>query len=270
MKKWILLSISVITLIAVMCVSVFVLDNNAPTITIDSNPVVACNITKDDLLDYGHASDSNLKSFFIEEDDLLKIAETRKLTYVAIDDSNNVTRKTVSVEVDPKVTSYTIKTIAPLELQVNTKVIGEKYFKLVNGCGQDIDESFFLKGISPNTVGDYETVVSARNHEADKLKVMFTVADYNSPTIILKETEVEEYSNTVFDDAYFINLIDNIKDDKDSSPALINDVITNYKSVLKLNSNTNTLDEGTYTVTYYVIDSDGNSGKTNLKITIED
>ena len=160
MKKYILLAISILVTIAVFVVSFFVLDNNAPNIVVNSTPIVACDVTMDDLLDYAYADDDSLKSFSIEENNLFQIAETRKLTYVAIDNSNNVSKKTVSVDVDQLVTNYEIKTIAPLQIQVNTKVIGEKYFKLVNGCGQDIEESFFLKGINPNTTGDYETIVS--------------------------------------------------------------------------------------------------------------
>ena len=88
----------------------FLVDHKKPNISVKGTPTLACNISFDDLMTFAEASDNKgLKSFFIEERSLSSIADSKHLTYVAIDENNNVSKQRVSVDVDPSVNTYHIE-----------------------------------------------------------------------------------------------------------------------------------------------------------------
>lgn len=269
MKKIVFLIISVLIAISVLCVSLFVLDNDAPTITLKSNPVLACNITRDDLLNNAVASDDDLKSFFIEENDLLQIAETGKVTYIAIDGSNNVRRVQFDVDVDSDVKTYHIEAIAPLEHQVNNILVSSNYFTLVNECGWNISDSFNVDGINTKQIGDYEVIVSSRKHQSPDFDAVFIVDDFKAPKIYLNTDLLENYTGRYWNDEYFMEFIDHIEDDNDDPNKLMNRVKVNWQSVMNPTSSGRIDNPGTYTVTYSVTDSEGNTGKTTLRVKLE-
>lgn len=270
MKNIVLVIISGLVAISVFCVSKFAVDNDAPKIDLISKPVLACNITTQDLLNNAQASDPNLKSFFIEENDLITIAENGKLTYIAIDENNNVARLQVDVNVDSDVSTYHIETKAPLEHQVNTNLVASKYFKLVNACDWEVEDTFVVAGVNTKTIGEYDVTVASRKHSSQSFDATFIVDDLKAPKIVLDREVLNNYTGRYWDSDYFLEFIDHIEDDKDSEEDLIKRVKVNWESVMNPTSSGRVDNPGTYTVTYSVTDADGNTGKTTLKVKLEE
>ena len=250
--------------------SYFLSDNIKPTIEIINKPTLACGVTYDELLDNATTEDENLKSFFIEEKDLLKIADTKKITYVAIDQSNNVSKKSIDIDVDDDITTYHIETLKPLNVQVKQKFISSDYFTLKNGCGWDIDDYFTVEGADFNKIGSYDIRVKVKKHpETDILQTTVEVDDYLSPKIVLINNQVINKSERYYTDEYFLEQIDHVEDDEDNTDDLLTNVTCNWKEVL-LPTDSGYVDKiGTYTITYHVIDSKGNTGKATLRVILE-
>ena len=269
MKKYLLLIFSIVIAISTLCVSLFVMDNSAPSININNTPVLACNITSNDLLNDVTVIDDDLKSFFIEETDILQIAETGKLTYVAIDESNNVSRKTVDVNVDSDVSTYHIEIVNPLQLQINTDLNGDDYFKLKNECGWTVSDNFVVNGINNKLVGEYDVTISSRKHVSENLNATFEVDDFLAPKIYLDRDVLENYTHRYWNDEYFLEFVDYVEDDNDDGDQLFNKIKTNWEDAMNPDEYGKVDNPGTYTVTYSVTDSEGNTGKTTLKVRLE-
>lgn len=253
-----------------VAVSYFLSDNSKPNIEILNKPTLACNISYNDLLRYAKADDNNLRSFFIEENDLLEIANNKVITYVAIDQSNNVSKKSIDIEVDDDITTYHIETIKPLNAQINQKFVSKDYFVLKNKCGWEIDDTFVVEGVDFNNIGSYDAKIKAKKHlETDVLETIIEVDDFLSPKIVLVSDQVKNYSERYYSNDYFLELIDYIQDDEDDSDDLIGKVISNWQEVLFPTSSGYVDRAGTYTITYRVTDSQGNTGKTTLRLILE-
>lgn len=270
MKKT-LLSVLVILLCVGTFVSTrFLLDNKDPVIRVKGTPVLACQVTYDDLLNYGQAEDENLKSFFIEENSLSDIADNRYLTYVAIDSSNNVTKQRVTVDVDSDLTTYHIEALKPLKAQIKEPFKTSEYLALKNECGWNIDESFLIEGVDYSLTGTYEVKVKAKKHSnVEPLYTTMDVDDFYAPKIILDRDFANSYANLVFDDQYFLDFVDHVEDDQDDPEELENKIVVNWREILLPYENGYVTKAGTYTITYRVTDSGGNTGKTTLRLTLQ-
>ncbi len=263
MKKRILPIVIILLCMAVVLFTRFNSDNSAPTIHVDSTPVLACEISYDDLLTHASAEDKHLKSFFIEESTLNEIADKGYLTYVAIDDSNNVAKMRTNVEVDEAVTNYHIESIKPLQTQVKEAYKTTDYLVLKNDCGWEIEDSFIVEAVTDpySLQGAYEVQVTAKNHS--NVQPLFTIRevdDFKSPKIILLSNAYRDYTIQTFSDDYFLNLIDHIEDDNDDPEELKEKVAVNWQEILKPDEEGHVDKTGTYTITYSVIDSEGHTG----------
>lgn len=265
MKKYVLLFLSVVFAVSVLLICLNV-DNAAPEIIVNSKPYVACNIDEDSLLNYITVKDDNLKSVFIEETSLLEIAESGKITYVAIDDYNNISKKQIDVDVDNNINDFYIEVINDLNHQINKKLVPSNYFSLRNKCGWEVSDTFEVKGINISNKGEYDVVVRSRKHKADDLNVTFVVDDFLAPKIVLKKDIIENYSERYYDDNFFLYYIDHVEDDHDDPDVLANRVKVNWREAMNPSANGWIDRPGTYSVTYYVSDDDGNVGKTTLKV----
>lgn len=256
--------------LASIILSYFLSDNKAPLIEIVNQPTLACGISYDELLNNAKSDDENLKSFFIEENNLLNIADTKKITYVAIDKSNNVSKKSVDIDVSDDVTAYHIENLKPLNIQLNQKFNPTDYFVLKNRCGWEIDDYFTVNGADFNKIGLYDVKVSAKKHpEAEVLQTTIEVDDYLSPKIILIQNQIINKSERYYTDEYFMELIERVEDDEDNTDELLRSVTNNWKEVLLPTSSGYVEKTGTYTITYLVTDSKGNTGRTSLQLILE-
>ena len=79
MKKILPVIISLLLAVGVFAYSYIGIDRIGPTINVNGTPILACDVDMDDLLDYASASDDDLKTLFIEENDLLDILSSNKL-----------------------------------------------------------------------------------------------------------------------------------------------------------------------------------------------
>ena len=265
-------SLVVLIICAVAIASTFfLLDRKAPVIKTSSTPVLGCNVSYDDLMTYASATDDKeIKSFFIEEKKVNDIAEYGTLTYVAIDTSENVSKQRVSVEVDPAYKTFHIEQLQPLKAQINEPINIEEYVALKNGCGHNVDEVFVIDGVNYNREDTYDvTITPMIHHKIEPVKAKMTVGNLHAPVIVLKETEITDESDSYYSDGYFLRQIDHIEDDADSSDALLENVTTNWKEVLTDGINNYVGKTGTYVIKYTVSDSDGNTGTTELSITLE-
>ena len=262
-------------LITLLCVGTFLstrvlLYNRKPSIKVKGTPVLACKVTYNDLLNYAEAEDEHLKSFFIEENSLSDIADNRYLTYVAIDESNNVMKQRVTVDVDSDLTTYHIETLQPLKAQIKETFKTSEYLVLKNGCGWTIDDSFLIEGVDYTLTGTYEVKVKAKKHSnVEPLYTTIDVDDFYAPKIVLRRDFANSYANLVFNDQYFLDFIDYVEDDKDDGEELKGKVTTNWREIMLPYESGYVTKAGTYTITYRVTDSDGNTGKTTLRLTLE-
>lgn len=268
MKKYVLLIFSIILAVGVLAAYLFLLDNDAPEITINGKPYIACNIDENSLLNYITVKDDNLKSVFVEETSLLEIAESGKITYVAIDKHNNISKKQIAVDVDSNINDFYIEVINDLNHQINTKLVPSNYFSLRNKCGWEINDAFEVKGINNSIKGEYDVVVNSKKHKAEELNVTFVVDDFLAPKIILKNDTIENYVERYYDDDFFLYYIDHVEDDNDDPEVLASKVKTNWRESMNPSENGWISRPGTYSVTYYVSDENGNVGKTTLRVVL--
>lgn len=261
------------TLVTLLCVGAvastyFVIDRKAPNITVNGTPTLGCSVSFDDLMNYASAEDDKgVKSFFIEEKTLNDIADYNYLTYVAIDESNNVAKKQVSVKVDSEVKTYRIEVLKPLQAQIKKTLKTDEYLVLKNGCGWDVDDTFVIEGVDYTLAETYDARISVKKH--DNVEPVFTtveVDDFTAPRIILTEETYKDWINMVYTDKYFLEFIDHIEDDKDDPNELLSKVTTNWREIMMPFSSGYMENTGTYTITYRVTDSDGNTGRTTLRL----
>ena len=257
--------------LSAIAVTFVVTDRVAPTINISGNPKIGCEVTLNQLLTYGSASDNReLKSFFIEENSLLDIADNRYVTYVAIDESNNVSKKKVNVNVDRDITTYHIEVLEPIKVQLRGQFQSSKYLALRNECGWDIKDTFIVDGVDYNTIGEYDVIIKSKSHP--NVKSVFEtveVDDYLSPKIKLDSESHRAVSYSYFDDDYFLAFVEDIVDDKDSTNELKRKITCNWKDVLNADDDGYVRRVGTYTITYRVTDSDGNTGRANMSFILD-
>ena len=261
------------TLVTLLCVGAvastyFVIDRKAPSITVKGTPTLGCSVSFDDLMNYASVEDDKgVKSFFIEEKTLNDVADYNYLTYVAIDESNNVAKKQVSVKVDSEVKTYHIEVLKPLQAQIKKTLKTDEYLVLKNGCGWNVDDSFVIEGVDYTLAETYDARISVKKH--DNVEPVFTtveVDDFTAPRIILTEETYKDWINMVYTDKYVLEFIDYIEDDKDDPNELLSKVTTNWREIMMPFSSGYMENTGTYTITYRVTDSDGNTGRTTLRL----
>lgn len=246
----------------------FLIDRHNPNIVVNGTPTLGCSVSFDDLMNYASAEDDKgIKSFFIEEKSLNDIADYNYLTYVAIDESNNVAKKQVSVKVDPEVKTYHIEVLKPLQAQIKKTLKTDEYLVLKNGCGWKVDDSFVIEGVDYTLAETYDAKISVKNHASvEAVYTTVEVDDFTAPRIILTEETYKDWINMVYSDEYFLEFIDHIEDDKDNPEELLGKVTTNWREIMMPYSSGYMENTGTYTITYRVTDSDGNTGRTTLRL----
>ena len=225
---------ALLAFIVVLCIaavgSTFVLlDRKSPTITEKGTPTLGCGVRLDDLLAYGEASDNKqLKSFFIEERELSDIADNNYLTYVAIDESNNVAKLRVPVVVDSDITKYHIEVLQPLKAQIRDTFKTSGYLALKNECGWDINDSFLIEGVDYTLQGEYEALIKAKKHShVEPIYATVVVDDFKAPKIVLTNESINDWTNMYYNDEYFLDLVDYVEDDNDDPQTLKTKVICN-------------------------------------------
>lgn len=268
MKKVLLITICILCVVGVV-VTNFSFDKKAPTINVKQKPEISCSLSYDDLTKYAEASDDNLKSFFVEERTLSDIANNGYVTYVAIDEANNITKEKVGVDVDRELTTYHIILLQPLRAQIHDTFKTSEYLKLVNSCGWEINDTFNIEGVNYDLKGEYDVKVTAKNHsEVEPLVTTIEVDDLKAPTINLIQETIETSSGLYFSDEWFLRNVESVEDDNDDGEELKNRVTTNWEDVMFPKYGGYVESEGTYTITYKVTDSEGNTGTSTLRLTL--
>ena len=271
MKKFLLPLFVVLLCIAGVASTYLLVDRKAPSISINGTPTLACSVSFDDLMNYASATDDKgIKSFFIEEKSLSDIADYSHLTYVAIDENNNVSKQRVSVNVDPAVKTYHIEILKqPLQAQLRESLKASEYLALKNECEWTIDDTFVVEGVDFSTAEEYDARINVKKHDVEPVFATVEVADFNAPRIYLTDETFKDWANMIYTDEYFKGFIDRIEDDKDDPNELIDKININWREAMMPRSNGLVERGGTYTITYRVTDSDGNTGRETLKLLIE-
>ena len=268
MKKIFFIVLTVLICAGGVASTYFLLDHDDPKIEVSGTPVLACNVDLDDLMSFAKAQDDKgLKSFFIEEKDLNTIADNGYLTYVAIDQSNNVTKEKVSVNVANEVKTYHFELLQPLLFQVNVTPVVEDYVALKNNCGWNVKGRIEMDGINYQKIGTYEVEISSKKHsELAPLVQEAIVDDLRIPKIILNESYVEGYASRYYDDDYFLAFVDSLSDDKEDETTLYERLVCDWKMVLEASESGYVRSSGNYTITYTVSDTEGFTGMAQLNI----
>lgn len=247
------------------------LDRKSPVITLKGTPTLGCNVSFDDLMDYASVEDDkNVKSFFIEENSLSDIADYNYLTYVAIDESNNVSKQRVSVNVDSEVKKYHIEVLKPIQAQIRESFKADEYLALKNECGWTINDTFVIENVDFTQKEEYDAKIMARKHsDVEPVYTTVEVDNFNAPRIILTEETYKDWANMIYTDEYFLEFIDHIEDDKDDPEELMGKVTTNWREVMIPFSNGLMTRGGTFVITYRATDSDGNTGTATFRLLLE-
>ncbi len=271
MKKIFLALFVVLLCCGAVASTYFLIDNVNPKISVTSTPSLGCDVSFDDLMKFASVEDNGkVKSFFIEENSLSDIADHGYLTYVAIDEANNVAKQRVSVQVVPELKIYHIEILKPLQAQLRETLKYDEYLALQNECGWNVDDSFIIEGVDYSQAEIYDAKIMAKKHsDVEPVFTTVEVDDFNAPRIILKEETYRDWANTIYTDEYFLTFIDHIEDDKDDPEELYEKVTTNWKEMMMPFSSGLMTRGGTFSITYRVTDSDGNTGKTTLRLLIE-
>ena len=271
MKKYILYTLLFLLCVGAVTATYFLKDHSSPIITVKGTPTLGCAVSFDDLMNYASADDDKeVKSFFIEEKNLSNIADYKYLTYVAIDESNNVTKQRVSVNVDSDLTTYHIEVLKPLQAQIKEKFKTNEYLALKNNCGWEINDQFVIEGVDYTQADTYDAKVLAKKHSyVDPVYTTVEVADFKAPRIFLNEETYKDWTNMYYSDEYFLEFIDHVEDDNDNPEELKSKITSNWKEVLMASSSGYVDRTGTFTITYRVTDSDGNTGKTTLRFILD-
>lgn len=267
-KVYILLSIFIF--VAVVVSSFLIGDKVAPVIEIKSTPMLNEDSDYEDLINYVEVYDEDLKSIFIENINVSEILDKKQVTYVAIDNSNNITKLKSSVDIDPKYATYHIACIKDPNIQVNTKFNVSDYFELQNEYGIKIEDKLKTNNVDTSKVGDYEIEVSASSFDCEPISATVSVTNENAPTISLTKDTIDYYTYTYWSDNDFLGIIDSIEDDKDSSEYLLENTYVDWKEALDADDDGYVSVVGSYTVTYTVIDSDNNETKTTVEVILDE
>ena len=271
MKKIVLPIFLVLLCIAGVASTFLFVDRKAPIISVNGTPTLGCSVSFDDLMKYASAEDEKgVKSFFIEEKSLSDIADYSHLTYVAIDENDNVSKQRVSVNVDPAVKTYHIEILKqPLQAQLRESLKASEYLALKNECEWTIDDTFVVEGVDFSAAEEYDARINVKKHDVEPVFATVEVADFNAPRIYLTDETFKDWANMIYSDEYFKGFIDRIEDDKDDPDELMEKININWRESMMPRSNGLVERGGTYTITYRVTDSDGNTGRETLKLLIE-
>lgn len=271
MKKYIIHILIFLLCAGAVAATYFLKDHNSPEITVKGTPSLGCTVSFDDLMNYAEAiDDKTVKSFFIEENSLSDISDYKYLTYVAIDEANHVTKKRVSVNVDPDLSTYHIEVLKPLQAQIKEKFKADKYLVLKNNCGWEIKDQFVIEGVDYSLADTYDAKILAKKHtDVEPVYTTVEVADFKAPRIFLNEESYKDWTNMYYSDDYFLEFIDHVEDDNDDPDELKRKITSNWKEALMASSTGYVNRTGTFTITYRVTDSDGNTGKTTLRFILD-
>ena len=260
-KKILILVLSILICLGAILTSKLLNDNEGPKIKINNDKTtISCKTTFDELLKNASASDNEgIKEFFIEEKNFVDIVNNRKLTYVAIDNSDNVTKEVLYIEIDKNVANKKIETIKPLEVEYRHDFIISDYFRVTNGCGWEFDANLEVSGMDLKKIGTYDIVVKAlKDSSIPVLETKLEVIDFETPIITLKYKElILEYGEN-YD---FRRLIEKIEDNKDSEEDLF--------EALEF-SNIDTSKPGKQELKISVKDSDGKTSSVTIMVTIKE
>ncbi len=269
MKKIIPISVCLLS-IGVMVGAYFASDRKAPSINVSDVPEISCSLKYEELLNYASSDDEDLKSFFVEEGSLSEIANNGYLTYVAIDTNNNVSKLKVNVSIASELINYHIELLQPLKAQIHETFKTGEYLTLKNDCGWNINDTFNIEGVDYDLKGEYDVKVTAKSHsEVEALVTTMKVDDFESPVINLASESIDVHSGLLFSDEWFLKNIVSVEDDNDDGEELLSRVSTNWKDVMLPSSSGYVSKEGTYTITYRVTDSDGNTGTATLHLSLK-
>lgn len=236
-------------------------DKDAPVISVRSNEMaIGCKTSYSDLMDYASVNDDDVREFFIEEKDLVEIITNKKVTYVAIDESSNVSKETIYINPDKDVANYYIDIIKEPVFEYKQDFLITDYFRVKNGCGLEFEGNLKIDGLDINKTGKYEIIVSdIKNSAIEPLILEAEVIDSGSPKIKLKYEEVILEYKEEFD---FKRVIDTLKDDKDSYEDLLKG--------LKIDNKVDNTKAGKYEVIFTVTDSDGKTESMTLPVTVKE
>lgn len=272
MKKILIPFFVVLLCIGGVASTYLLIDRKAPKISINETPTLGCSVSFDDLMKFAVAEDEKgIKSFFIEERSLSDIADYNHLTYVAIDENNNVSKQRVSVNVEPSVKTYHIEILKqPLQAQLRESLRTSEFLALKNECGWTIEDTFVVEGVDFTQAEEYDAKISVKKHgNVEPVFATVEVDNFNAPRIILTEETYKDWANMIYTDDYFMEFIDHIEDDKDNPNELYEKVVCNWRESMMPRNSGLVERGGTYTITYRVTDSDGNTGRATLKLLIE-
>ena len=156
-----------------------------------------------------------------------------------------------------------------LRAQIHDTFKTSEYLKLVNSCGWEINDTFNIEGVNYDLKGEYDVKVTAKNHsEVEPLVTTIEVDDLKAPTINLIQERIETSSGLYFSDEWFLRNVESVEDDNDDGEELKNRVTTNWEDVMFPKYGGYVESEGTYTITYKVTDSEGNTGTSTLRLTL--
>lgn len=266
MKKVLFFCVSLVVFVGVVASSVFIGDKTAPTIEIIRNPKLSKDCPYEDILNCVNVYDENLKTFFIENDDVSNVINTKCVTYVAIDESNNVTKVKVPVDIDDDYNTFHIVTKKDLIVQLGERFNLDDYFELRNECDVVVEDRLKMSKFNTNNLGTFDVKIESTQFESEPINVTVTVVDENAPKISLDVEEIYLNNNTYLSDSDFLNHISILEDDKDSKEDLLENIEINWKDVLSADEDGYVYEAGSFEVTYDVVDSDNN--KSNAKITV--
>lgn len=270
MAKKILFIISILILGGVIVSSFIFLDNKPPEIKISSSPEFNCDCELNNILDYASATDNKkVKSFFIKEEKIEDVINNKFITYVAIDDSNNVTQLQVPIKFSSEYLTYHIETKKDLILQLGDKLNLNDYFILKNECGTEVYEKFKTSEFDETKAGVYELKIETTIHQTDPIEAVLEVVDARSPKINLTTDALSNYVNRYWSTDYFKEFIESIVDDEDDEDYLLDKVNINWIDVMKPDETGLVANPGDYEITYSVTDSDDNISTKKLSVHLE-
>lgn len=238
------------------------LDTEGPQIDYPSDYLtVACSLSYEDLLKEVEVTDrSGVRELFVEESDLNEIVANHKLTYVAIDNFNNVSKRQVGVRAEQAVGEFHISQLKDAVFEVGEPYDLDDYFTVSNGCGWRYPADLQIEGLKLEEVGEYDAMVYVSDDSTiDPLSVRAVVLDSFSPRITLKYEELELMVNEYFD---YRLAIKELSDDKDDYDFL-------YES-LEIDGDVDVTSPGQYILTFRVHDSTQRVAEAELKVIVKE
>ena len=247
-------------------VVVEVVDKTAPVISVNESAGYTLNIevnSSNDIKYYVSASDNvdGDVTAFITTDVELDTSElgTQVINVSADDNSGNTSTQQLVVNV-VDTTAPTIKLTKGSSVTANYgksfKV--SKYYKVTDNYDEEVSDIVVDGEVDTSAEGDYELVITATDSSGNSSSKTLTVTvdDLAGPTITLSKSKVSIKNGASFSaKSYLVSAIDNKDGDVTSD--------------VKISSSVNTKSAGTYTVTYSVSDSSGNTSTKTLKVTVQ-